>query len=246
MQSFYPQLPNYYVQANYANNLAYLNEILSNSNVQCITRYLAAAVSQQVYNTYMYTYDHYFSYTPSCMKSSHAIELPLQFPSLFKTRTTTKYYTMTSDESELSRQVIVYWSNFVSSGNPNKNGENVLNLNNQIQWERYTTCNNSQIILQTGGNVMDNTMYSKVCPFWNPYEEVPTIICNSTNPGPSPPTPESSTNSTNSTTPTKSSTGGNKAVNGTISSRVNSFHSYPFMLMIASALFVLLFCNHIN
>ena len=255
MQQFYPQLSNYYTQANYANNLAYLNDILSNSNVQCNTRYLAATVSQQVYNTYMYTYDHFFSYTPACQKSAHAIELPLQFPYLFGIRGAVKVYTMNSDEAELSRQLIVYWSNFVSSGSPNKNAKNLVNLNNQTYWERYTTCNDTQIILQTGGNVLNNTMYSKVCPFWNPFDEVPTITCNATNPGPSPPTPESSTQptpQTSSSSPSKNTTNpttSGKTVNGTVSNKVNggiSSHSFSASLLLACVMFFLLSFIQIN
>jgi len=190
MTSFYPLLPNYYTLANYSNNLAYVNEILSNSNVQCNARYATSLMSSQIYNSYFYTYDYHFSWVSSCYGTAHAAELPIQFPSLLKTRSSTQYYSFNDNETLLSKQMITYWSNFVVSGNPNKNSTGVNLLANQTTWPRYSTCNDTQLYIQLQGGSVENTMYSKVCPFWSTYTELPVLQCNTSL---IPPIPQDST-----------------------------------------------------
>ncbi|KAF0980379.1 hypothetical protein FDP41_013593 [Naegleria fowleri] len=193
MQQIHPQLHNYYTLSQYPNNLVYLNEILSNSVLQCNARYLAGVFSSLLYNTYLYIYDYHFSWVPACFQTAHAAELPMQFPSTLNVRSNP--YTFTSVEMEFSKQMIIYWNNFVVSGNPNKNANNQMNLQpTQTVWPRYSVCNDTLLILQiTNGQVnpvVNDTMFSKVCPFWNVYEQVPVLKCNTSQP--IPPTPQPS------------------------------------------------------
>ena len=203
----YQQIPNYYTLANYPNNLAYLNDILSNANVQCNARYAISLASSAVYNTFFYTYDYHFSWVPSCFGTAHAAELPMQFPSTLKTRASTKYYSFNSDESFLSKQMVVYWSNFVVSGNPNKNSTTVNLMVDQTYWPRYSTCNDTQLIIQIQKNQVNNTMYANVCPFLNPYVGLPVLQCDNSVTPPEPqassPTPSPSSGK-NQTSPTQS------------------------------------------
>ncbi|EFC47534.1 predicted protein [Naegleria gruberi] len=175
---FFPQLSNYYNISNYQDNLAYFNDVLTQAAVQCNARYLAASFSKKSsLNAYFYIYDHYFPFSTSCQKSMHAIEIPIQFPSIFKHMKGAEAYSLTASELELSRQVIVYWSNFVSSGNPNRNNSGTNLRTNQTTWNSYSTCSDNYLVIQSGSNYESSEILGKTCPFWNVYDEVPIIPC---------------------------------------------------------------------
>lgn len=146
----------------------------------------------------------HFAFTDPCFGSTHGAEIPFQFPSMLLTRPGTGNYKFTPQEQELSKDLIMYWSNFVVSGSPNRNAFFQMNLKRMnsssgggdwqtaTEWPRYSICNDSQLYLQMGGHVVDQGgMYGKVCPFWNPFEQLPVFQCNASEPiPPNPPIPK--------------------------------------------------------
>ncbi|KAG2393255.1 hypothetical protein C9374_006786 [Naegleria lovaniensis] len=199
VNSIYPQLPNYYKSpSEYPNTLAYMNEILSHAVVQCECRYVSALHSKRLYNSYLFTFDYHFWFTNPCFGSTHGAEVAFLFPSMLKTRAGSYPYKLNPQELELSKDLIMYWSNFIVSGSPNRNALNLYSLNlmrnngtakySLPEWPRYSVCNDSQLIIRMGNHAVDHgIMYGKVCPFWNPFEQLPVLKCNASEPIPTNP-----------------------------------------------------------
>ena len=107
--------------SSYANPLAYLNTVFSNSWVQCGSRREASVFSSHGLPTYLYTYNHALSIIPPCLGVAHAAELVMLFPSIVPGLY--PGYNLSASEQQLSTNMMLSWASFIDTSDPNYNGK---------------------------------------------------------------------------------------------------------------------------
>ena len=104
----------------YNNPLTYLNIVYSDSWAHCASRRIAARFSAYNVSSYLYTYSHFVPAIRPCIGVLHTAELAMIFPeyvSIFF-----PHYNLTAEEQQLSTNMMLYWTNFIRTSNPNFEG----------------------------------------------------------------------------------------------------------------------------
>ena len=180
VNTFWSSLPTYYPNVGYDNNLQYFNVYFSDAEMHCNARHAASLFTKFVTKVYLYTFNYFIDYPlfdETCYGASHATELPFFFPSVMKVRLTSKFYTFTDEETNFSKQLIRYWSNFIVSTNVNNNAASSNLAADMVTWPAYTVCNNKRNMLKKGALSITNNLYTTVCPFWNGITDFPVQTC---------------------------------------------------------------------
>ncbi|CAF0975270.1 unnamed protein product [Adineta steineri] len=155
------QIPSIYGPTSASNDpLTYLNIVYSDSCMHCGSRRIASKFSSYGVPSYLYTYNHILSITPSCYGASHTFELYMFFPSMV----TYLYpnYTLTPSEQQLSTNMMLYWAHFINNSNPTYNG-------NPVNWDAYRNSTDNDIVLDTNPQ-MRNHYYDPTCSqLWDRY-----------------------------------------------------------------------------
>lgn len=127
-----------------------------------VTRAIAKS-SEGRNHTFLYHFDHVLSFDESAWGPNytfcfgqvcHGSELPFEFHSYGDN-------TPTSDETKLARDIIIFWTNFAWSGNPNI-GPNVPS----IQWPVYTAESDLNMRLSTPPQIQQNLL-REICDQWD-------------------------------------------------------------------------------
>eukprot|EP01114_Cavostelium_apophysatum_P018906 TRINITY_DN5943_c0_g1_i1.p1 TRINITY_DN5943_c0_g1~~TRINITY_DN5943_c0_g1_i1.p1 ORF type:complete len:531 (-),score=98.59 TRINITY_DN5943_c0_g1_i1:27-1619(-) len=139
-----------------------LSSLLTDYLFACSTRFVADSIASDT-PFYLYHYDHILSFSQSwgpnfsfCMnKSCHGGELPFVFHSA-----TDSGFNYTPEELILTDQMVLYWTNFAKTGNPNS-GNAV-----QVQWPQYSSSTRQNILLATPISQEENYNF-EYCNFWD-------------------------------------------------------------------------------
>ncbi|CAF1529938.1 unnamed protein product [Adineta ricciae] len=113
----------------YSNPLTYLNLVYSDSWAHCGSRRIAARFSAHNTSSYLYTYSHFVPAIRPCIGVLHTAELAmifLQYVSIFFPN-----YNLTAEEQQLSTNMMLYWTNFIRTSNPNFDGS-------PANWDAYS------------------------------------------------------------------------------------------------------------
>ena len=114
-------IPSVYASiSSYANPLAYLNTVFSNSWVQCGSRRAASVFSSDGLPTYLYTYNHALPIVSPCLGVAHAAELVMLFPSILAGLYPN--YNFSASEQQLSKNMMLSWASFIDVSDPNYSG----------------------------------------------------------------------------------------------------------------------------
>ena len=144
----------------YDNPLTYLNIVFSDAWAHCGSRRMASKFSIYGPPSYLYTYNHIIPVAPPCWGVPHAAELPMIFPSFLSVFFPN--YNFTALEQQLSRNMMLYWANFIRSGNPNYNGS-------PAKWDTYLTSSDDDFVLDINPR-MRNDYYDPPCSrLWDLY-----------------------------------------------------------------------------
>ena len=146
--------------SSYSNPLAYLNTVFSDSWVHCGSRRMASTFSSYGLPSYLYTYDYLLPATSSCFGVPHAAELPMLFPSILPGLYPN--YNLTTSDQQISKNMILYWANFIHSSNPNFNGA-------LANWDPYRSSLDDDFVID-GGPYMRHHYYNATCSrLWDHY-----------------------------------------------------------------------------
>ena len=146
--------------SSYANPLAYLNTVFSDSWVHCGSRRTASTFSSYGLPSYFYTFNHLIPVTPPCLGVTHAAELPMLFPSLLPILHPN--YNFSAPEQQLSTNMILYWANFIRAANPNYNGA-------PASWEPYRSASDDDFLINLSA-AMRYRYYEATCSrLWDQY-----------------------------------------------------------------------------
>lgn len=96
----------YEPMSSYTHPLTYLNIIYSKSWIQCGSRLIASKFASFGWATYLYTYNHVLSATPSCSGAAYAAELSMLCQ--YFLRYYLPNYTFTTDDEQFSTNIILY------------------------------------------------------------------------------------------------------------------------------------------
>ncbi|UJR37369.1 hypothetical protein I4U23_030077 [Adineta vaga] len=155
------EIPTIYGPISAANNpLTYLNIVYSNSWLHCGSRRIASIFSTHGLPSYLYTYNHLIPVAPSCFGVTHAAELPMLFPTVLQNLY--PHYNFTILEQQLSKNIMIYWANFIRTSNPNY-------AKNLTTWDPYQTSTDNDFVLNIDSR-MRNYYYNATCSgFWDLY-----------------------------------------------------------------------------
>jgi carboxylesterase type B len=144
----------------YDNPLTYLNMVYSDSWVQCGSRRIASIFSSYGLPSYLYTYNYIIPVAPSCSGVPHCAELPMFFPSILPYLYPN--YNFSVLEQQLSTNMILYWTSFIHTSNPNYKGS-------PANWDAYLTTSDNDFVLDIHPR-MRNYYYNTTCSgFWDLY-----------------------------------------------------------------------------
>ncbi|UJR15213.1 hypothetical protein I4U23_002172 [Adineta vaga] len=76
------------------------------------------------------------------------------------------YYNYSNDEENFSRQLIRYWSNFIKTGNPNKDSSLII-LDSQSEWKPYTAYEHNYMFFQLNNIRNERNYYDSMYSFWS-------------------------------------------------------------------------------
>ncbi|CAM2729777.1 unnamed protein product [Rotaria socialis] len=139
------------------NPLTYLNIVFSDSWMHCGSRRIASTFSSYGLPSYLYTYNHVLTVTPSCLGATHAAELSMFFPSYL--RYFLRNYTFTALDQQLSTNMMLYWANVIYNSNPNYS-------RNSTNWDVYHNVIDNDFFLEINSQ-MRNHYYNPTCSrFW--------------------------------------------------------------------------------
>ena len=157
-------IPNVYgAISSYANPLAYLNTVFSDSWLHCGSRRAAFASSRYGAPTYLYTYNHAMGNTPPCFGVPHAAELPMLFPSILPFLYPN--YNLTASEQQLSKILMLRWANFIDASDPNYNEA-------PVKWTPYNSASDGDFVLDVSSS-MRYLYYNSSCSrLWDRYDSL--------------------------------------------------------------------------
>ena len=129
----------------------------------CTRNYTRYANIRNNGNTWLYYYDHAFSFkgwgkfTYCQGHVCHGSEIPI----LFKTWQDGNF-TATADENKLADELIAYWTNFAKTGDPN------MGITPNLKWPKYSANENwPYMLFETPGNVIGVNLRGEYCDFWD-------------------------------------------------------------------------------
>lgn len=163
--SIVSSIPQFYGSvADYSDPLSYLNAVYSDSWAHCGARRLAAQFSNYGLPIYLYTYNHLVSVEPTCLGVAHATELPFLFPSLLPH--VFPNYNFTESEKQLSTNMILYWSNFIRSSNPNY-------ITSPAMWDIYQMSSDADFVIDIQPYMRNHYYFQKCTRFWDNFSFEP-------------------------------------------------------------------------
>jgi carboxylesterase type B len=146
--------------SDYASPLTYLNIVYSDSWLHCGSRRIASRFSSHGVPTYFYTYNHLLPVSPYCFGVAHAAELPMLYPYLLPFLYPN--YTFSPLEQQLSKNMMLYWANFIHTSNPNY-------VEHPANWDAYLISSDNDFVLDIIPQ-MRNYYYNATCSrLWDRY-----------------------------------------------------------------------------
>lgn len=144
----------------YNSPLIYLNIVFSDSWAHCGSRRIVSHFTNYGVPSFWYTYNHVLPVTPPCQGAFHVAELLMIFPYLLPYLY--PHYSFTPLEEQLSTDMILYWTNFIRTSNPN-NGSNLT------LWDNYHTSLDNDFVLDINLR-MRTSYYNFSCSqLWDRY-----------------------------------------------------------------------------
>ena len=152
------KIPDFYGSLSSADNpLTYLNIVYSDSWAHCASRRIASTFASSNLPSYLFTYNHALPIASACDSTAHGTDLVMLFPSILDGK-----YKLTVEEEELSKNMMLYWTNFIRTGNPNFQGS-------FANWEAYSIISDSDLALDLQPQLR-NGFYNTTCSgFWDLY-----------------------------------------------------------------------------
>ncbi|CAF2049130.1 unnamed protein product [Rotaria magnacalcarata] len=128
--------------------LTYLNIVYSDSWAHCGSRRIVSYFTNYGVSSFWYTYNHILPVTPPCQGAFHVAELLMIFP--FLVPYLYPHYSFSPLEEQLSTNMILYWTNFIRTSDPN-NGSNLTS------WDNYRASLDNDFVLDI--NLRMRTFY---------------------------------------------------------------------------------------
>ncbi|XP_013421277.1 cholinesterase [Lingula anatina] len=134
-----------------------LDDIAGDTNFVCPTVDFVQAAYRDEKQTFMYHFKHRSNNNPwpEWMGVLHGYEIEFVFGDPLN-----KSLNYTAEDLDISRRMMVYWSNFAKSGNPNR-GESVSK-----EWPRYTPSKREYFVLDTTPGRTEYGLRHRYCSFW--------------------------------------------------------------------------------
>ncbi|KAI8513448.1 Carboxylesterase 5A [Branchiostoma belcheri] len=134
----------------------------------------AAAEQGRVYQYEFQQDTNAFSWRPSYIMADHGDDVFYTFgiPLLRDDTGTSWKYNFTQEERDLSLDMMAYWVNFATNGDPN-DSTGAARMRNMVSWPRYVTSSQSYLQLDVTSST-DVKLREDLMTFWN--EEVPRLL----------------------------------------------------------------------
>ncbi|XP_066287739.1 fatty acyl-CoA hydrolase precursor, medium chain-like [Branchiostoma lanceolatum] len=152
-------------------------QLMTDCRYTALTVFMAQAVA--AHNTRVYQYEFQrrtsvFSERPSYTKAAHGDDLFYTFgiPLMRDVTGASWKYSFTQEERDLSLDMMAYWVNFATNGDPNDFTE-AARMRNLATWPRYMTSSKSYLKLDVTSSA-DVKIRESNMKFWN--EEVPRLM----------------------------------------------------------------------
>lgn len=80
------------------------------------------------------------------------------------------YYNYSKEEEDFSRKIIRYWSNFIKTGNPNRNS--ISSQTNDTEWRPYSSNEHNFMFFQLNSIHNERNYFDRMYKFWTKYFHV--------------------------------------------------------------------------
>ncbi|XP_035681495.1 pyrethroid hydrolase Ces2e-like [Branchiostoma floridae] len=134
----------------------------------------AQAASSRVYQYELQHSASVFSYRPPYVKVDHGDDVFFMFgiPLLRDVTGNSWKYSFTQEERDLSLDMMAYWVNFATNGDPNDSA-GAVRMRDMVHWPRYTSSSQEYLRLDVTSSA-DVRLRESRMKFWN--EEVPRLM----------------------------------------------------------------------
>ncbi|XP_035681489.1 carboxylesterase 5A-like [Branchiostoma floridae] len=151
-------------------------QMMTDCRYAALTVLMAKAVAAYDTRVYQYEFQHrtsLFSMRPSYTKAAHGDELFYMFgiPLLRDDTGASWKYSFTQEERDLSLDMMAYWVNFATNGDPS-DSTGAVRIRDLVTWPRYTS-SQSYLKLDVTSSA-DVRLRESNMKFWN--EEVPRLM----------------------------------------------------------------------
>ncbi|XP_066264896.1 cocaine esterase-like [Branchiostoma lanceolatum] len=138
---------------------------------------LSSIFTEQPVKVYQYEFQHrtsILSFKPDYVKADHGDEILYVFGgTLLRNVTSGSWlFPLTEEERELSRDIMAYWVNFATNGDPNDSSGSPR-MRTLVDWPRYTPSSQAYLKLDVTSSA-DVALRKTRMKFWN--EEVPRMM----------------------------------------------------------------------
>ncbi|XP_078603447.1 fatty acyl-CoA hydrolase precursor, medium chain-like [Branchiostoma floridae x Branchiostoma japonicum] len=152
-------------------------QMMTDCRYTALTVLMAKAVAAHDTRVYQYEFQHrtsLFSMRPSYTKAAHGDELFYMFgiPLLRDDTGNSWKYSFTQEERDLSLDMMAYWVNFATNGDPS-DFTGAARMRDLVTWTRYMTSSQSYLKLDVTSSA-DVKLRESNMKFWN--EEVPRLM----------------------------------------------------------------------
>jgi len=136
----------FYSQSTHKTPIEALIDLGSDSFFKCPSRAAARAFAYNNVKSYLYSFNHIPSFSPSCYKAAHTFELEFVWPGFLGVP-------LTAEEKTFSDSLVSLWAN-------------IGNGNQLLRWPRYLASTDQNFILDLKTAIQSN--YRKIqCDFWD-------------------------------------------------------------------------------
>jgi carboxylesterase type B len=146
------EVVNFYGTIPSSDSLSYLNTVFSDSLFHCTARRTAESLTSSGQHVYLYTFNLPLPLMPACYGVSQGSELTMLFPTF--NGTNGRYNLMTSSE-QLSENMVLYWANFITNGDPNFAGAPTV-------WKSYNITSDDDLVIDVAP-FMRHSFYNATC-----------------------------------------------------------------------------------
>ncbi|EFC40261.1 predicted protein [Naegleria gruberi] len=150
--SIFSKIVQFYGPVPSTQSIQYLNNVFNDAAFRCSSRRDSVQYANRGIPSYLYNFNRNLI-SNQCLGVYHGLDLVFLFPAFSP-------YGLFGVDKILSKQMILYWTNFIVSGNPNYN-------NSPSQWNSYSTLKDNELSIDLTSQQVTITSIDVCTQFWD-------------------------------------------------------------------------------